>query len=371
MAIFIENLQETYEVAWLVICAAFILGGAFGIVAEISRYCMRAAVAEWFSAEGEERGKLKKGRDRTFQILSAIVVATVGTSLLALFGAIDFSGTIYLSSPLRPIATLLGGLIFGAGMVLAGGCVSRLLVLGASGNMRSVVPLLVTGIAGYATLRGILALPRLSVEQLFETQVGTANWLQGFGIAPEYLALLVAFVAIVGIARISHRFGYLSAGAVVSGGLVGLLVVGGWAVTGILGDDGFDPVPLTSLSFVAPVAESIQYLMIFTGDTLRFSIALVGGVIAGAFLSSLVFGRFSLKGFQSETSILRYVAGGIAMGVGGVLALGCTVGQGLSGVSTGSVNSILAVLAIVAGAAATFAWQNRVARIEKALVAAQ
>lgn len=359
MATYIESLQETYDVAALVVYAAFVLGILFGVIAEISRYCMRAAVAEWFSASGEERGKLKAGRDRTFQILSAIAVATFGTSLLALYGDLDFSETIYLSTPVRPLATLVGGLIFGVGMVLAGGCVSRLLVLGASGNMRSVVTLLVTGVAGYATLRGILALPRLAVEQTNDLQLGAGELISAIGISPQYLALAVGAISVLCALLIAKKLNSISVLAVISGSFVGLLIVGGWAVTGILGNDGFDPMQLSSFSFVAPVGESIQYLMIFTGDTLRFSIALVGGVIVGALISSIVFGRFSLKGFQTERSVVRYITGGIAMGFGGVLALGCTVGQGLSGVSTGSANSLLAVAAIVGGASIAFAWQNR------------
>jgi hypothetical protein len=121
----------------------------------------------------------------------------------------------------------------------------------------------------------------------------------------------------------------------VTGALVGLAVVAGWAVTGIVGFDEFEPTQLQSLSFVAPVGEGLQYLMIFTGVSANYVIALLGGVLAGAFGSALIGGRVRFKGFQSEGSLLRYIAGGVLMGFGGVTALGCSVGQGLSGLSTG------------------------------------
>ena len=143
--------------------------------------------------------------------------------------------------------------------------------------------------------------------------------------------------------------------AFIAGALVGLLVAAGWAATGILGFDEFDPAQLSSLTFTAPVGESIQFLMIATGDTLRFSIMLVAGVLVGAFLSGLVGGRLAVTGFQSEGAPLRYALGGALMGFGGVTAMGCSMGQGLSGVSTLATGSIIALVAIVAGAAVAHA----------------
>jgi hypothetical protein len=145
----------------------------------------------------------------------------------------------------------------------------------------------------------------------------------------------------------------------VTGALVGLAVVAGWAVTGIVGFDEFEPTQLQSLSFVAPVGEGLQYLMIFTGVSANYVIALLGGVLAGAFGSALIGGRLRFKGFQSEGSLLRYIAGGVLMGFGGVTALGCSVGQGLSGLSTASFASIIAVLAIAGGGYAAMAVQAR------------
>ena len=135
--------------------------------------------------------------------------------------------------------------------------------------------------------------------------------------------------------------------------VVGLTGVAGWAWTAAIAADAFDPIQVTSLSFVAPVAETVQYAMVATGDTLRWGTGLVAGTAVGALVSAVLSGRFHVQGFTDETPMWRYVAGGALMGFGGVVALGCTVGQGLAGVSTAAPGSVLAIAAIVAGAAAT------------------
>lgn len=341
----IDGLKDTYEAATLVVIGGFALGIAFGVIAEISRYCLRAAIAEW-ATPARPSTTNAGSHNRTAQIGIAILVALLGTQALHAGGLIDLSESIYWSVAIRPLPLIVGGLLFGIGMVLAGGCVSRLLVLAASGNARALVTILVIGISAYATLRGILALPRLELENAlaFDTTPATL-FAQSTPLWFSIGAIIVTALAIILTAR-----GRGLGRAVVPGALIGGLAVFGWFLTGVVGYDDFEPRQLASLSFVAPVADSVQYLMIFTGDTLRFSIALVGGVLAGAFVSALIGGRFRFQGFTSEASVLRYLAGGVLMGFGGVTALGCTVGQGLSGLSTAAPSSMIAVTAIIAGA---------------------
>lgn len=134
-----------------------------------------------------------------------------------------------------------------------------------------------------------------------------------------------------------------------AGIVIGLTVVGGWAATGILGADDFEPAPLVSMTFVAPVGNALQYLMTFTGATLDFGISTVGGVIVGAFLMSRLDGSFRLESFANAKDVLSHVTGGVLMGIGGVTALGCTVGQGLTGVATLALGSFVALTGIVIG----------------------
>lgn len=338
----LENLRETYETATLVVFAAFGLGILFGVVAEISKYCMRAAIAEWATPSQDDM----PARYRTGLIGFAILAALIGTQILHYTGLINLSESIYWSVPIRPLPLIVGGLLFGIGMVLTGGCVSRLLVLAASGNVRAVITLLVTGIAAYATLRGILALPRIELENLINSEVTPAGLFADNGsLIGVFFAIIMALAVVVVLTTKGRGLRR----AALPGIVVGLLVVSGWFITGVVGLDDFEPTQLTSLSFVAPIAESVQYLMIFTGDTIRFSIALVGGVLVGAFISAVVSGRFRFQGFVNERSVRRYLSGAVLMGFGGVTALGCTVGQGVTGLSTAAPSSVISLAAIVVG----------------------
>lgn len=346
----LENLRESYETATLVVFAAFGLGILFGVIAEISKYCMRAAVAEWATPSPDGL----PARYRTGLIGFAILAALIGTQALHYTGLIDLSQSIYWSVPIRPLPLIVGGLLFGMGMVLTGGCVSRLLVLAASGNARALITLLVTGIAAYATLRGLLAVPRIELENLIITEVTPASlFADNASLINMFFAIIMAAAIVVLLTTKGRGFGR----AALPGIAIGLLVVLGWFITGVVGLDDFEPTQLASLSFVAPIAESVQYLMIFTGDTIRFSIALVGGVLVGAFISAVISGRFRFHGFVDERSVLRYLSGAVLMGFGGVTALGCTVGQGVTGLSTAAPSSLISLVAILAGSFATMKFQ--------------
>ena len=146
-----------------------------------------------------------------------------------------------------------------------------------------------------------------------------------------------------------RRFSAL--GQIAAGIVVGLLVVAGWFATGYLANDDFNPAPVASLTFIAPIADSVQYVMLSTGSTLNFGIATVGGVFAGSLITALATGRFELEGYRSPQHMLRSAGGAALMGTGGVMAFGCSVGQGLTGLSTLSVASFIAVAGIVLGTA--------------------
>src|SRR5204862_838070 len=134
---------------------------------------------------------------------------------------------------------------------------------------------------------------------------------------------------------------------------VGLLIVSGWYATGVVGADEFEPTPLQSFSFVAPVADSLQYLMTYTGSTIGFGVAAVFGVVIGSFLYAIATRNFRIEGFASREDLANHLLGAALMGFGGVCALGCTVGQGITGVSTLAFGSLLALIATIFGAALT------------------
>ena len=127
------------------------------------------------------------------------------------------------------------------------------------------------------------------------------------------------------------------------------MVAAGWYLTGVIGFDDFEPMPVESFSFVNPMGNSIQYLMTFTGAAINFGIAAVGGVITGAFLMAKARGEFHLESFTAADDFLRHISGGALMGTGGILALGCTIGQGVTGMSTLALGSLIALLSIILG----------------------
>ncbi|MEM7776566.1 MAG: YeeE/YedE family protein [Pseudomonadota bacterium] len=337
----ISTLQEAHGAVALGVLGGLIVGIAFGWIAEASGFCLRSAVIE--TTAGRTAAKPFK----LTQFVAAMFAAVAATQALVLGGVIDLSEAVPVASVLNIPALVIGGLAFGVGTILAGGCVSRLLVLGATGNLRSNVTLLIVAVAGYATLRGVLAYPRIAIEGVAPSEGVPALLSSALGVSPTLVAAVaLAFISVVLIALV-RRVGWK---AVAIGFGVGGLVGAAWFVTGKLAYDEFEPIRPAALSFTAPIAETVQYLMIATGDTLRFSIALVSGVVIGAFVSAAISGRLGLQGFQTERAPIRYAAGGLLMGFGGVTALGCSVGQGLSGVSTLAIGPFIALAAIVVGA---------------------
>ncbi|MGN1287069.1 MAG: YeeE/YedE family protein, partial [Bradyrhizobium sp.] len=251
----------------------------------------------------------------------------------------------------------LGGLLFGYGMVLSNGCGSRALVLLGRGNLRSFVVVIVLGIFAEMTLKGLIAPMRIAMVQASQATV-SANSVpallagSGLGAVPARMVAAAVLAAVLIIFAFAHAPFRKSPGQIAAGLIVGLLVAGGWYATGYLGADDFNPVPVTSLTFIAPIADALQYVMLSTGSTLNFGIVTVFGVFAGSLLTALATGRFRLEGYRSPQHMLRSASGAALMGAGGVMAFGCSVGQGLTGLSTLSLSSFVAIAGIMLGTGA-------------------
>lgn len=329
----------------LLLLGAVGIGLVFGFTARVSGFCLRSALIEIVDR--------RAGRQAVTWLVT-LAVAVVVTQALAFAGIIDLSDSIYLSTDLTWLALVVGGLVFGFGMVLTRGCGGRHLVLAAGGNLRSWIVLAVLGLTAYMTLRGILALPRTWLEDLafigndtIEISLGGIIAGAESDVAPLAIAGTLGLACLVAAWRAS-RSGVPSS-AWVAGIVIGLMIPAGWYVTGVLGFDEFEPVRTESVTFTAPVGNAIQYLLTYTGSQADFGITVVGLTIVGAFIGAAVTGDLKLEGFDTPGHLLRYAGGAAMMGFGGVLALGCTVGAGLSGVSTLSVASMLAMASIIAG----------------------
>ena len=318
--------------------AAFGVGVAFGAVGRWSGFCLRGAVEDVLT---------KPGAPRARGFVLAIVVGLVTVQALVLAGRLDLSKAVVLPTSLFWGGALLGGLMFGVGMVLTGGCGTRMLVLAGGGNLRSVVVFIVFGFVAYATIRGILAPARAAM--MAATSVNLAK--QTMPLVVGAIVLVAALVFVLWRrAPAKHLMG---------GALIGLLVPLGYLVTAVLGGDEFEPATVESINVTRGGGDSLIYLLTWTGSKINFGIAFVGGILIGAALMALAQRDFRLVGFEQPADMLSYALGGALMGAGGVLALGCTVGNGLTGIASLAPTSFIALPAMVLAAAATMKWRGR------------
>jgi uncharacterized protein len=313
----------------------FIIGIVFGAVVQRTNFCTMGSISDLVLI----------GDGRRFRAwLLAIAVAIIGTQMLYFAGLIDIGKSIYLSPNLGWLGAIIGGLMFGFGMTQAGGCASKTLVRLGGGNLKSLIVMMVLGIFAYMTLRGLLALPRLQIEttnvDLAARGLHNQSFAEMAGAAIGLAAAPARAVVTVAAAVLLLAFCFKDAAFRHSPRNI---------VAGVLAADEFNPVQLASITFVAPAGDSLQYLMTFTGSTINFGIAVIGGVIAGSFLTAMVAGSFRVESFADRSDMLRHLNGAMLMGAGGVIALGCTIGQGITGMSTLSLGSLIAWLSILGG----------------------
>jgi uncharacterized membrane protein YedE/YeeE len=331
----------------IVILAGLGIGLIYGAVALMSGFCLMSSLRGWWM-KGDAR------LVRTYAL--AIAVAVAATEVLAAFGLVDLGKSIYLQPSFSAPLMFFGGLLFGYGMVLSNGCGSRALVLLGKGNLRSLVVVIVLGISAQMTLRGLIAPARIAALQASQSTVTITSlpaWLSSVGLhgTPARTVAAAAVAASLLIFSLAYQPFRRAPGQIAAALVIGLLVAAGWFATGYLGADEFSPVPVTSLTFVAPVADSVQYAMLSTGLSPNFGIATVAGVFAGSLVTALLTGRFELEGYNSPRHMLRSAGGAALMGVGGVMAYGCSIGQGLTGLSTLAFSSFVAVAGIMTGTA--------------------
>ena len=359
---------STASIGTYVVGGGFVVAFLFGLVAAKTNFCTMGALSDIVNMG-------HWGRMRMW--LLAMAVAIVGTSWLSYAGLVDLSKSVPQRPLLAWLSLALGGLIFGVGMTLAGGCANKNLIRLGGGSVRSLVVLVFMGIASYMTLKGLFGQWRAGFLDPVSINLGERGWAdQGLGTAlarttgmdAKTALLAVAASCVAGLLIFVFKDKRFRANAtqIVGGLVLGALVVAGWYVTGHLGY-GENPETLEtvffatntrtleSLSFVAPLAFSLELLMLWTDASLHvtFGIASVLGVIAGSAAYALASKSFRWEGFASMDDLRNQLVGAMLMGFGGVTALGCTIGQGLSGLSTLAIGSFIAVAGIMAGSVAT------------------
>jgi uncharacterized membrane protein YedE/YeeE len=346
-------------VAWL----GFALAVVFGYMANKTSFCTMGAVSDVVNMQ-------EWGRMRAW--LLAIAVAMLGTGLLVYHGDLDIAKTYYTKETFYWLAALVGGLSFGVGMTLAGGCGQRTLVRLGGGNLKSVVVFLFLGYSALVSMNGVF---RIFTDQFIRADLFTIK-LEHMQTVPSLIhmadpqshLLVAAVIALVILVFVFMDKEFRASPDNITAGLVvGLVVVGGWYVTGKIGlldyenefmervtsYVGTDSKLAESMTFVGPLAYTMDLWAYWNDKHVTFGIACVFGVVIGSFLYSVFNRTFRWEYFNSPQDMFRHIVGATLMGYGGVTAMGCTIGQGVTGVSTLALGSFVVLFGIIAGAAVT------------------
>ena len=319
-------------------------GILLGLAARIGRFCTLGAIEDLFYGESTLRLRMWG---------IAIGVSVIGTFGLSAAGLVDLGETLYLSRQWNPLASVFGGLFFGYGMALAGNCGYGALARLGGGDIRSLLIVIVMGVSAYVTLGGPLSALRIwafhgseEVETL-PTLALTLSQLTGQSL--EISGILIG-LAILGI-TLANKELRASFSHVFWGAIAGIAIITGWAGTHWVSVNGFDATPVLSHTFSAPLGETILYAMTSSGNTISFGTGSVVGVLIGAFFGSLIKGHFRWEACDDPRELRRQLLGAFLMGVGAVVAVGCSIGQGLSAFSVLAYSAPITLLCIMAGAA--------------------
>ena len=318
-------------------------GILLGLAARIGRFCTLGAIED--ALYGQNNNRLRMWG-------TAIGMAVLLVHLALAQGLISTSNSYPLTVPFTPLLTVFGGLLFGLGMAFSGNCGFGALARLGGGDLRSFVIVLVMGVSAYVTLGGPLSPLRIWLVELLSVQPTTASFSallsSSTGMPPSYIGLLLG-AGVFGFSVWNRAF-WEEKGNVIWGALVGLSVASGWIGTHLIAQVGFSGLRPVSHGFTAPVGSAILYFMTSSGQTLNFGIGSVCGVWAGALTGSLMKGHFRLEACEDPRELQRQITGAAMMGIGGVLAVGCSVGQGISAMALLSINAPLALSSIFIGA---------------------
>ena len=340
----LASLLETFGDHWVLAFGGVIIGLIFGFSAQRSKFCARAAVIEGCDGTWGSRFAV-------WMLGFAVAILIVQVFVLTEF--LNPAPSRHLGSQGSISGAVVGGLMLGMGMIMTRGCASRLLVLSATGNLRALLSGLVFAVTVQASIAGLLAPIRQWVTSLWLVEGGPERNLLSY--ANPWMGLVVgALIGGIALWRLrevkeseaSWKFG---------GALVGLTIALGWGLTQLVASVSFEPIAVQSLSFSSPSAEWLmRTLSSGTAPKFGFDAGLLPGVFAGSLIASVLFGEFKFEGFQTENKLGHYLTGAVLMGLGAVVAGGCTVGSGMSGGAIFSNTAWLTLLSIFAGAGLTY-----------------
>jgi uncharacterized protein len=331
----VSHWVEAYGEAMVLATGGLCIGAMFGFFAQRSRFCLRAAVMEFWRAQFGEKLSIW---------LLTFATAVVAVQGLILLGQLDVSSARQLATRGSISGALLGGLLFGAGMIMTRGCASRLLVLSANGNLRALLSGLVFAVTAQSALSGALAPLRLSVTELWTVEGGAArDLLAVLGVGHTYTGLLIGAVwlaaALYFAFKTRHR-AWMWLGGIGTGVSVALA----WWFSHSVAQSSFEVVAVQGLTFSGPSAEWLMRVLAPNPPAIGFDFGMLPGVFLGSLLGALWGKDFKIEGFKDGYSMGRYILGAMLMGFGAMLAGGCAVGAGVTG---GSIFALTAWLTLV------------------------
>lgn len=364
------TVQELSQQAQWVIWAGLLIGIVLGAVSQATRFCTLGAIADWVGSGDRSRMRMW---------VLAMATALLSTQLLISLSGFEAEQTVYVSNRLFWLSNTVGGLVFGFGMTLASGCGVRTLVRIGEGSLKAIVVFLVMAIAAFMTMRGLTGVWRVNTIEKVQLVLPTSQDLphllaHGLGLTVQAIHLpVVLSVALLMLLFVLKGQLHRQPKRLVGGLIIGGLVTGGWWATAVLGFVAEHPETLEkaflatnskspeSLTFVGPLAYSLELLIYWSdrNQIFSFAVATVVGVVLGSAASALIRGRFKWEAFKTTQDMAHHLIGALLMGIGGVVAMGCTMGHGLSGISLLSLGSLLTTVSIIGGASLGLRWLSR------------
>lgn len=345
-----------------------VIGLLFGAIVYRTNFCTMGSISDFMTFEDYRRF-------RSWILASGVALA--GTQWLAASGVVPLQQSMYLGSTFNWFGHIAGGLMFGFGMVLAGGCASKNLARAGGGDLRAVITLLVVGVVAYVAIGGLLGPIRATLEQWTSVDLKAlgftsqslgafAGKITGLSLQRADMVVSAALVLAALVYCFKDEAFRTSPMHIMAGVGVGLCVVAGWALTGLAFDEmASKPTQPISLTYVRPTGDAVEWLQRYTaGPMPGFGVATVFGALAGSFLTAVAMGRFKVTSYTDVGDTRRNLLGALLMGIGGVMALGCTVGQAITGVSTLALGSFVTFAAIVVGGMQGVKYMERVLMAE-------
>jgi hypothetical protein len=338
---------ETYGQGTVLAAGGGLIGLSFGFWAQRSRFCLRAAVIEfWHRRFGEKLSVW----------LLAFASAVIGVQSMVLLGWLDTASARQISATGSISGALIGGLTFGVGMVMTRGCASRLLVLSANGNLRALLSGLIFAVTAQASLGGALSPLRIHISNWWTVEGGAPRDLLALGGMDHWAGLTMGGLWLVAALFFALRSPNRTVWMWLGGIGTGLSVAAAWGFSQWVAAESFDPIQIQGLTFSGPSAEWLMRVMHWPAPTIGFEFGLMPGVFVGALMGGLAGRDWKLEGFSDGYSMRRYIGGAILMGFGSMLAGGCAVGAGMTGGVIFALTAWLSLVGMWAGAGLTDRW---------------